>query len=280
MAGEAVTAAVHPSKGRHKGPAVNLFDMPELMPGAQPSANPAQREEFEQRCRQLHDTAIAEEQERAETKREAAGSRATTSDLEAMFPTLDAALVRTLAAEAPTPQHAIETLLALAAATAEPVAGGERAASPPPRDLGVEDMDKFPSLTDGDGWQVVSKQQFERDPEEELGSAWRDRAKTAAGVPAPPQKKPAAPPAGYGAQKRRSAQKKEDAVDREQPQLETDYEFRQRMGQKRAQNRAQYGRGRGRGTGAGAQASAGRGAGSADDEESVVTEDETDDACV
>mmetsp|Transcript_104747 Transcript_104747/g.182083 ORF Transcript_104747/g.182083 Transcript_104747/m.182083 type:complete len:276 (-) Transcript_104747:96-923(-) len=273
MSGETVATAVHPSKGRPKAPHVNLFDMPELMPGAQPSANPAQREEFEQRCRKLHDDAVAEEQTRAEVKREAAGSRATTSDLEAMFPALDAALVRTLAAEAPTPQHAIETLLALAAATAEPVAGGERAASPPPRDLGVEDMDKFPSLCDGDGWQVVSKQQLERDPDEELGNAWRDRAKAAASKPAP-KVKPAAPDAGYGTTRRKASRQKDDEHAREQPQLETDYEFRQRIGQKRASNRAQYGRGRGRG-GRGAGTQAGRGAGNADDEESV-TEEEVD----
>lgn len=276
MSGEAVVSVVHPSKGRPKGPNVNLSDMPELMPGAQPSANPAQREEFEQRCRKLHDDAVAEEQVRAEVKREAAGSRVTTSELEAMFPALDAALVRTLAAEAPTPQHAIETLLALAAATAEPVAGSERAASPPPRDLGVEDMDKFPSLCDGDGWQVVSKQQLERDPDEELGSVWRDRAKAAASKPAP-KATPAAPDAsGYGAARRRAPRQKDDEHVREQPHLETDYEFRHRIGQKRESNRAKYGRGRGRGRGAGTQA--GRAAGSVDDEESV-SEDELDDEC-
>merc|ERR1712226_1476693 len=90
-----------------------------------------------------------------------AGAVVTVADLEVMFPLLDAALVRSIATDVPTPQHAIETLLALNDAMSEPVAGGPRASTPPPRDLGVEDYEKFPSLLDADGWQVVCRKDFE-----------------------------------------------------------------------------------------------------------------------
>mmetsp|Transcript_138583 Transcript_138583/g.244840 ORF Transcript_138583/g.244840 Transcript_138583/m.244840 type:complete len:269 (+) Transcript_138583:111-917(+) len=246
-----MAAVAHMSKGRVKGPEVNLFDVPELMRGAQPSANPAQREEFEQRCQKLHRDLVAEEEQtRVESGLEASSTSNTETDLGAMFPMLDAALVRMLAAEAPTPQRAIETLLALAAATAEPVVS---VPSPPARNLGVEDMASFPSLCDSDGWQVVSKQQLERDPNEELGSAWRDRTKAAAGIPAP-RAAQRAPHVAHAGSRRRAPREKDEEHACDQPQWETDYEFRQRIGQKRAWNRTQFGRGRGGGREAGSQA--------------------------
>merc|ERR1711862_514775 len=74
----------------------------------------------------------------------------------------------------------METLLALVASSSEP-------SEPPlpPKDLPLSDMNLFPSLTDSDGWQVVSQTQFDRNPDEELGSAWRDRAKAVASKPGP-----------------------------------------------------------------------------------------------
>jgi len=246
-------------QGRTRGPSVNVSDIPELMPGANPKGTPAQREEFEQRCVKLHRDAVYEESEAARENAAAAGAGATVSDFEAMFPALDASLVRALVAEAPTPQHAIETLLALAAATAEPVAGSEgppRARTPPPRNLGMEDLNKFPSLIDADGWQVMSRRQIELDADEDLGSVWRDRVKAAADKPAPKAAPPLVPTV-----KRRSRHK--DFYSGGEPQqTETDYDFRKRIGQKRAQNRVQYGRGgRGRaGHSGGAVATGGLGA--------------------
>jgi hypothetical protein len=226
-----------------KGPHVNLFDLPELLPGAKPSANPAQREEFEQRCRQLHLEELSEERAARREVRMAAGHHVTATDLEEMFPNLDAQLVRALCADAPTPQHAIETLLALAASTAEPVAGGEappRATTPPPIDLGVEDHEKFPTLVDSSGWQVASQQQFEKDPDEELGNVWRDRAHAAKDMPAPK-----ATYTGATVGRRRTGKKEEDCEPLQQ-EFMTDYEYRQRAGQLRAKHRVLYGRGSGR----------------------------------
>lgn len=237
---------------------MNLFDMPELMPGAEPSATPAQREEFEQRCRMLHRTEVSEELEHVTNLRVAAGSDVSSSQLEVMFPALDPALVRTLSSEAPTPQHAIELLLALSAATAEPVAGAEapvRPASPPPLNLCVEDHDKFPVLSDSNGWQVASRHQLERNEDEDLGSAWRDRAKAAKDIPAPrPTMATTAVPS-----RRRPDKPQDCSGDTEKAEIFlTEYEHRHRAGQRRALRRAQYGRGvrgaNGSGRGAGHQA--------------------------
>merc|ERR1719291_460956 len=105
-----------------------------MMPGAKPGANPSERWGFEQRCKQLHAESVVEETEKVENTRAASGGTATGDDLVAMFPLLEPSLVRSLAAEARTPQQAIETLLALAAATSEPLGEGEerpRATTPP-----------------------------------------------------------------------------------------------------------------------------------------------------
>lgn len=227
-----------------RAPHVNLFDMPELMPGAQPSANPAQREEFQQRSIQLHRETELERSTAQQETRAASGSQITVQELQAMFPALDAGLVQTLYADAPTPQHAIETLLALSAATAEPVGAEAQVPDLPPLIVGVEDHEKFPALTDGDGWQVCSDRLFERDPEEELGSAWRDRAKAAKNMPAAKVTPDPAVP------RRRPGAKKEGYVDEEGDRdLETDYEYRHRLGQRREKARAKYGRGKGVGKG-------------------------------
>eukprot|EP00441_Pelagodinium_beii_P045170 CAMPEP_0197625492 /NCGR_PEP_ID=MMETSP1338-20131121/4849_1 /TAXON_ID=43686 ORGANISM="Pelagodinium beii, Strain RCC1491" /NCGR_SAMPLE_ID=MMETSP1338 /ASSEMBLY_ACC=CAM_ASM_000754 /LENGTH=269 /DNA_ID=CAMNT_0043195919 /DNA_START=17 /DNA_END=826 /DNA_ORIENTATION=- len=234
-------AAERAARERH----VNLFDMPELMPGAQPSANPAQREEFHQRAVQLHrDTELESSTLRRET-RTASGGEVTVQELEAMFPALDAGLVRALFGDAPTPQHAIETLLALSAATAEPVAGAEeQVPALPPLNVGVEDHEKFPSLTDGNGWQVGTDRLFERDPEEDLGSVWRDRAKAAKNMPAAKVTPDPAVPRRRPGTKKEGYREELDGQD-----LMTDYEYRHRIGQRREKARSKYGRGKGAGKG-------------------------------
>merc|ERR1719150_1776152 len=110
----ASTAAPKGPSRRARAPHANLFDLPELMPGAQPSANSAQREQFEERCRQLRDDEVAGWHE--EVAQVCASSWGATAEYEAMFPALDPALVRALYSEAPTPQKAFETLLALSTA--------------------------------------------------------------------------------------------------------------------------------------------------------------------
>lgn len=232
---------------RQRAPQLNLFDIPELMPGTKPRCNPSQREDFERRCRHLyeqHTHEVCVPPTRADT---GVGATAAVEEMQAMFPTIDSALVQMLYAEAPTPQHALDTLLALTTATAEPVAGGERPASPPSRNLGVDDHDKFPSLVTSDGWQVFNQRGFNRE-DEELGSVWRDRAQVATNLPAPQTKQVAPSTAWASARHRRSREKKNAVEDGIMP--ETDYELRQRIGQQRAKNRAQYGRGGASGRGA------------------------------
>jgi len=239
------------NKARARGQ-VNLFDMPELMKGAQPNANPAARTEFEQRCINLHYDNETEERHAVQLNRASAGAGATLSDLELMFPNLDAALIRALRTEAPSAQHAIETLLALSAACAEPgvdQAGQDRPPTPPPLPVGVEDHAKFPMLVDAKGWQVQGSAKALDAADDEPGSAWRDRAKAAVGKPAPPKPQPPAAATAWG-KKRETPAKKVDEV--EGPPPETEYEFRHRVGQARAQNKLQYGRSRGKGAGKGA----------------------------
>mmetsp|Transcript_46520 Transcript_46520/g.86975 ORF Transcript_46520/g.86975 Transcript_46520/m.86975 type:complete len:269 (+) Transcript_46520:100-906(+) len=232
---------------RSRAPYVNLFDLPELMPGAQPSANPAQREDFENRCRQLHRDEERERLDRLQQLHEQnaalAPSQASAGELEAMFPTLDADLVRSIQAEAQTPQDAVDTLLALAMAAEDPE--GPAPTSLPPLDVGMDDHDKFPTLTDADGWQVANQRLFDRDPEEDLGSIWRDRAKAAQHMPAP-KAAVAGPKPRTGLTKARKEGEKEEELDPAE-EFMTDYEFRHRVGQQRAKHRARYGRGAGRG---------------------------------
>jgi len=216
------------NRGRSQLPQVNLFDIPELMRGARPSATSAARTDFEQRCHLLHAAdAQSLPENRGDVPAGAPGS-ITTDDLEAMFPTMDSTLVRALALDAGAPQRALETLLALAASAAEPTKEPL-----PPRDLGVENTSSFPSLVDADGWEVPSKQLFDRDLEKDLGSAWCDRAKAAASKPSPqPVTRVSA------VQKKRISKQRE--VSSLEATLESDYEFRHRLGEQRIQNRTRF----------------------------------------
>jgi len=241
---------------RAQAPTLNLFDVPELLPGAQPRANPAAREDFEQRCRALHHEEDSEAERwelrwpgppATEEPRALAGG-ALASELRAMFPGLDSQLVQSLAAEARSPQAAVDVLLALAAAAERAVGEPPAAARPRPPSVGVEDHDKFPLLTDGRGWQVCGGQQLQH--EGELGSRWRDRAQAAAELPAPVPR-PQLPGAVQAVRRARQGRAGE-ADGGEGPrapdgpwgaEAEAEYEFRHRAGQRRAERRARRSRG-------------------------------------
>jgi len=268
-------------QGRERGPLVNLSDIPELLPGAQPNANPAQREEFEARCRKLHNEEEAERRKEARANNLAAGvgPPSASSELEAMFPALDADLIRAILADAGSTQRALETLLALSAATSDP-SGLEASAAAsvpklPPRNIGVEDHDKFPCLLDSDGWQAISTREIDRivggSDEEDLGGgcAWSERAKAAADLPVPRK----APIATTVAMRRRRKQQTDKEVD-EQVQPLTDYDVRKQAGQRREKHRALYGRcGRGAANGRG-----GAGSGVANGADPMSEEDEEEEA--
>lgn len=231
-------------------PNLNLDDIPEMMPGAQPGATAVERARFEARSKQLHREAEEEAQEVAQETRTPCGSAetpATPSEIEGMFPALDAALVRTLYAEASSPEAGMNTLLALSAATNEPGPEGLRPISQLPRDIGVGDESKFPTLTDADGWQIVAPALFERDPDADLGNEWAARTKAAATVPQPQQSR--TPQGAWG----RRRKLKDTAVTRIQEPLEhlTDYDVRHLVGQRRVQKKQQYGRNRSKAGGSG-----------------------------
>lgn len=221
-------------------PNLNTFDVPEMMPGSFPRANPAARYEFTERCKQLHVEA-RQEGPSAPNASHASGP----ADLVAAFPNLDAALVRAIASDSPTTQHALETLLALAGALSQPSV--PRAASPP-RDLGTCDLLLFPSLTDSDGWQVPSKRGFELDDEADK-TDWRDRTKAAADLPGPTWQ-PRVRTVAAARRKKAPEMVREagsDSVDAYDMEAEADHhlrrrhELRQKHGRRRAAKHAHYG---------------------------------------
>jgi hypothetical protein len=209
------------------------------MPGAQPSANPAQRSEFEERCRQLHQN-DEHDQVQDRSVRILANSSPDDCHFEKMFPNLDAALVRTIVSESPSVQHALDTLTALAVAVAECSIGNPIARLP---QIEIENTEMFPVLVDSDGWQVGSQQLFDRGTDEDLGTAWCDLAKTVSSLPIPKQ---CTTPSSLAARARREQQQQRHLSGKGQSQIsaetaETDYEFRQRKGEERAQNRVRFG---------------------------------------
>jgi hypothetical protein len=212
---------------------VNLSDVPELMLGAQCSANPAQRMEFETRCRELYEEDIEEQYQgmQSASRVDLVSSMAAIKSLEDMFPGLDPELVRALAVEASSPQAAMDTLLSLTAAIADPAMPPQR-----PKDLSLGDAIAFPSLVGADGCEVASRQQLEGNLDEDLGSAWCDRAKAIASIPAP---QPPATAAAAVATLRKcvSQQGESNKLVASQPDSETEYELRQRLGKDRLSNR-------------------------------------------
>jgi hypothetical protein len=216
---------------RSRLPEINLSDIPELMPGALPSANPAARAEFEQCCLQLHAEAVQEAHVRVANA--PAGCPWRLEDLISMFPGLDPELVHVLTSDASSPEQAVETLVALSAASAELVV----ATGNP--DIGLGSMELFPSLVDSNGWQVVSQHLLDRDPEQDLGTCWSDRAKAAANKPAPSTTKMMR----ALAPKQRAVKQVAGQVageDREMVQPETEYELRQRLGKQRLHKRNRF----------------------------------------
>merc|ERR1712107_140521 len=220
------------SSGR---PEVDLSDIPELMPGAQSSANPSQRHMFQNRSVQLHQDEVEEEEAKTWDEMMCAGTAATSDELATLFPLLDAELVQAILADAPSPPAAMDTLLALSSSMGEPTVVTQRAKTPPPREIGVNDLEQFPSFTDKDGWQMVSKQLCELDQEKELGSVWCDRATKAKDIVGPKAKPSMAP-----LHQKRRQPKEMYEVEVSEPL--TTYESRQETGKRHVRNRKLYGR--------------------------------------
>lgn len=213
-------------------PQMNTCDLPELMPGAQPSANPAQREHFEATCRKLYQQDLEDEATfRPRLNMAATGREFEVAQLEAMFPTLEPALIHTMVADSRSSDQAVELLLTLAASMSE--AEDCHAIAVPDRDLKLTDGVHFPSLVDSEGWEVAGNKHLEQDSQD-LGSAWRDRAKSAVNLPTQtPKTRAAAAPAV-----RQQRQEKHRELDADENL--TEYEVRQLAGQRRAEHRARH----------------------------------------
>mmetsp|Transcript_114407 Transcript_114407/g.363616 ORF Transcript_114407/g.363616 Transcript_114407/m.363616 type:complete len:258 (-) Transcript_114407:196-969(-) len=235
-----MAAAVAARGARRQRASLNLSDLPELLPGARPSANPAHREEFETRCRKLYEDEGSDR--RAQRSVASVATASLCRELELMFPDLDAALIFEVCGDAVSVQSAIEILLVLSAAadTTTPAAatgapGRQRA------ELGVEDHEKFPTLFHAEATEGIP------------GGAWCDRARAAAGLPAPPPR--ADRRAQCGAVQRRGPEQRPresegSHEDNDESVLGlTDHEARHLDGQRRAERRMRFGRGGGQGRG-------------------------------
>lgn len=227
---------------------MNFSDVQELAPWAHAWPISSQNGHLEERCREVYRES-EEEQWTVEHLPAASSSHDERELLECMFPELDPQLVQELYAEANSPDQAIDTLLTLAAATPKSRAATHSTSScarpPPARDMGLGSHEQFPLLLDSQGWQVVSERKLMHDAAEDLGTMWRDRAQRAVDS----TDKTTAPAAAISAVRTRGAKVTfmptrpkqlwpEQDVEEPIP-LETEYEFRQRVGQRRARERAQ-----------------------------------------
>lgn len=201
-------------------PSLNTFDLPELMLGARPSANPAQREEFMLRCKELHRNQVTATSDQAQrNKSTRPHDAAAAAEIQAMFPVIDLSLIWSILADTSSREQAIDILLALSIATlpgdSENVAG-----SSCPKEICFEDQEKFPSLT-------ASQQQQQQHID--LGTAWSDCVKAAAICPSVA----ATITLPFARHERRSTRKPKTSESCEE-QVETEYEMRQRAGRRRA----------------------------------------------
>jgi len=235
-------------------PSLNISDVPEMMPGAQPSANSVARERFEQRCVSLWKDA-------KEDNRQASEARAVCrnhdimerhAQLEKIFPNLDTELIWSMCQEAQSVQDAVDTLLALSASmsaeaadlssaeTADQVDGAASSATKSARPAtqhvtNQEDAGAWPALVGSDGWEVVNYHALQQQ-EQDLGSAWCKTAKDAVPLPAP------TPTASMAVQPRRKQKEPPGATPAMEfigeDELPTDYQVRHMRGQMRATKRA------------------------------------------
>lgn len=203
---------------RPRGPELNLSDIPELMPGAEPSANHAKRFEFEERCRALHREEVRDGEEAADLPASPTGKVAAIAELCACFPALDAALVRELVLEAPTVKQAVDTLLAIANVDRQ----GDDGGADDDRDLGVEDLGFFPSLSAKENLRAGEPPLCEGGP----GSNWCDRAKAVAAQPAPAASRPPRGAPSWSSRRRAGAKEEQEQEEEEPQQPLTDYELR------------------------------------------------------
>lgn len=227
------------------GPTLNVSDVPEIMSGAQPSANSVARQRFNQRCISLWKDAQEQNWQESQVRVacEKGDAKEQFSQLEKMFPNLDPELVWNTFQETPNTQDALDTLLALSAAMSSDsgaagrtdavteacasahVANHKHEASP-------VDSSTWPVLVDSDGWEIVNFQML-RQQEQDLGSVWCNTAKDAASLPTPK----VAPNTLLKARRKQMepqvSMRTMDCIEEDTASVLTDYELRQMRGQLR-----------------------------------------------
>jgi hypothetical protein len=221
-------------------PSLNLYDIPEMMAGAQPSANSVDRERFNQRCRKLWEE---DDEHVSEAPKVLQHSSAADrfSQLENAFPDLDPELIWNMCHETANVQQIVDTLLALSASMSSDTSGpspdakmlvdlqSEQQPSKTVQERVPQNGSAWPALLSSDGWEIVNYQALE---DQDLGSAWSKTAKDAAPLPAP---RPSRGTAVQTKQKQKESKSARDANDDiEEDCLPTDYELRHARGHMRA----------------------------------------------
>jgi hypothetical protein len=209
-------------------PSLNLYDIPEVMAGAQPSANSVERERFNQRCRKLWEDDDGHAFE--ECQNHGQDETVRYSQLEKMFPELDPELIWSMCCESSNMQQIADTLLALSASMTPDTGQMEQQTSK--EVVPHSDGSAWPALLDSDGWEVVNYQALQQQ-DHDLGTSWCKAAKDAAPLPSP------RPSRGTSAQTKHNQKESPGAMDAmgsiiEEDCFPTDYEMRHMRGQERA----------------------------------------------
>lgn len=229
-------------------PSLNLYDIPEMMEGAQPSANSVARDRFNQRCRKLWEEGNEYASEACQNFQYGNTAADRYSQLEKMFPELDPELIWGMCQETTNVQQIADTLLTLSTSMAssagstvadEAAVGSSSGCESPERTnsmMAVEQVPQndggaWPALLDSEGWEIVNYQALQQQ-EQDLGTAWSKTAKDAAHLPAP---RPSHTTAVQTKQHQKESQRTIDANDSiEEDSFPTDYELRHMRGQMRA----------------------------------------------
>uniref|UniRef100_A0A7S4GPG0 CUE domain-containing protein n=1 Tax=Oxyrrhis marina TaxID=2969 RepID=A0A7S4GPG0_OXYMA len=130
------------NKAAAEKPFLNDWDLPELMPGALPSANSVERDLFERRCKKMWRQIEAEEARHLYRKQveQDVTTVAEVCELQEMFPTVDAEIVQALYVEDHDMASCVDKILKLV--------GGDVPTSPPMKPLPeTSDASQFPSLS-------------------------------------------------------------------------------------------------------------------------------------
>lgn len=134
-------------------PFVNTWDIPELMDGARANANNVDREMFFERCKDVWESDRIDERRHDRTLKKAAltEQEGQIETLRAMFPILDAGLIRSMFFERGSVEECVEDLMALSAGLENEGLNAESGEDKKELDLkplvDIDNMADFPTLS-------------------------------------------------------------------------------------------------------------------------------------